>query len=121
MTLEAGTGLGVYENRRRAWRGRHARVCRARDTKQRREVTITIAPDTLAGDPRQHSRRRRQKPSVRRLKCRPLNLAAQDRQLVAQYDDLKFLEFVRAEQQEDNVQNALECDVKNRQDHGGSE
>jgi hypothetical protein len=48
-------------------------------------------------------------------------LVPQDRQLVAQYDDLRFLELGRAEQQEDKLQNALERDVKNRQDHGASE
>ena len=38
------------------------------------------------------------------------------------YDnDLKFLELARPEQQADQVQNALKCDVKNRQDHGASE
>jgi hypothetical protein len=40
---------------------------------------------------------------------------------VAQYDDLKFLKLSRPEQQEDKLQNALERDVKDRQDHGASE
>jgi hypothetical protein len=41
------------------------------------------------------------------------NVAWQDRQPVAQYDDLKFLELRRSEQQEDKLQDALERDVKN--------
>jgi hypothetical protein len=69
-------------------------------------------------DSRQHPRRRRQKPSVGQPKCRPSKLAAQDRQLVAQCDDLKFLELGRPKQQEDKLQNALKRDVKNRQDRG---
>jgi hypothetical protein len=40
-------------------------------------------------------------------------VAWQDRQPVAQYDDLKFLELRRSEQQEDKLQDALERDVKN--------
>jgi hypothetical protein len=63
----------------------------------------------------------RQEPSVGEAKCWPFNLTAQDRQLVAQYNDLEFLELSRPEQQEDKLQNALKRDVKDRQDHGASD
>jgi hypothetical protein len=72
-------------------------------------------------DPRQHPGRNRQQPSVGWPKCRPPYLTPQDRQLVAQYDDFKFLELSRPEQQEDKLQNALKRDVKNRQDHDASD
>jgi len=40
-------------------------------------------------------------------------VTAQHRELVPQYDNLKFLELSRPEQQEDNLQNTLKRDVKN--------
>jgi hypothetical protein len=40
-------------------------------------------------------------------------VTAQDCQLVAQYDDLKFLELSRSKQQEDNLQNTVKRHVKN--------
>jgi hypothetical protein len=50
----------------------------------------------------------------RRPKCRPPNLTAQHRHVMAQDDNLKFLELGRSEQQEDQLQNALKRDVKSR-------
>jgi hypothetical protein len=40
-------------------------------------------------------------------------VTAQDCQLMAQHDDLKFLQLSRPKQQEDNLQNTLKRDVKN--------
>jgi len=40
-------------------------------------------------------------------------MTAQDRQLMAQDNDLKFLELGRPKQQKDNLQNTLKGDVKN--------
>jgi hypothetical protein len=40
---------------------------------------------------------------------------------VAQYEDLKFLELSRPEQQEDKLQNVLKREVKDRQDHDASD
>jgi hypothetical protein len=39
-------------------------------------------------------------------------VTAQDRQLMAQTDDLQFLEVSRPEPQKDQLQNALKRDVK---------
>jgi len=76
-----------------------AQKCRRRDQKRR------------PPDPRQHPTRGRQEQSVGRPKRRPTNLASQHRQLVAQDDDLEFLELSRAEQKQDQLQNALDRDV----------
>src|SRR4029453_17958329 len=57
---------------------------------------------------------RPQKPSVGRPKRRPLNAPAEDRQLVAQNDDFKFLVLSRSEEEEDQLQNAVKRDVKDR-------
>jgi hypothetical protein len=56
----------------------------------------------------------RQEPSVSRPKRRPLHAPTQHRQLVAQDDDFKFLVLSRSEQKEDQLQNAVQRDIKDR-------
>jgi hypothetical protein len=48
------------------------------------------------------------------------DLAAQNRQFMAQHDDLEFLELCRPKQQGNKLQNALKEEIHNRQEHGTS-
>ena len=62
-------------------------------------------------DARQQPARRREEQSVRRPKHSSPDLTAQDGQLVAQLDDLQFLELRRPEQEGAKLQNASNGDV----------
>ena len=71
-------------------------------------------------DARQASARSRQEQSVGRPKRRLPNVTAQDRQLVAEHDDLEVLRLSRSELKEDKLQDAEKDDVNNGQEHGTS-
>ena len=58
--------------------------------------------------------------AVRRRQPRPSGLAAQDRQLVTQHDDLHVLELAGTKPKPDQLQYALKRDVTDRQEHDAS-
>jgi hypothetical protein len=60
----------------------------------------------------------RQEPSVGRPQRRSMDLTTQDRQLMTEHDDLKLLRVCRSDQKRDQLQDSLEGDVKDGQDHG---
>jgi hypothetical protein len=60
----------------------------------------------------------RQHRPVRRLQCRSVDLAAQDRHLVAQHDDLDGEFGVTAEDESDELEGTAERPVEEREGHG---
>ena len=61
---------------------------------------------------RKHPAERRQQDTVVRLEVRTADLAAKDRQLVAEYEDLEFLRSILAAEQHDQLQQAADDDVQ---------
>lgn len=71
-------------------------------------------------DARQQTAGRRQEPSVSRPKRQSMDLTTQDRQLMAEHDDLKLFRVRRSKQQRDQLQDPFEGNVNDRQEHGFS-
>jgi hypothetical protein len=63
---------------------------------------------------------RRQEHPVRRRESRTTGLAAQDRQFVTEHDDLQILELVGTKQETNQLQNALQPNVTDGQEHHAS-
>src|SRR5215510_8952695 len=72
-------------------------------------------------DPWQQTTGRRQERPVGWPKMRAANLPPQDRQFMADNHNLELLELCRSEQQEHQLQNALNRDVADGHEHGASE
>ena len=61
---------------------------------------------------RKHPAERRQQDTVVRLEVRTADLAAKNRQLVAEYENLEFLRSILAAEQHDQLQQAADDDVQ---------
>ena len=72
------------------------------------------APETLAGE---QPRQPRQHRSICRLQCRSVDLALEDRHLVAQHDDLDGEIRVTATDESDQLEDAAERPVEEREGH----
>ena len=60
MALSAGEKLGPYEILRPFGAGGMGEVCRARDTKLKRDVALKVLPDAFASDPERMARFQRE-------------------------------------------------------------
>jgi hypothetical protein len=69
---------------------------------------------------RQQSTGRRQEPSVSRPKRRSMDLTTQDPQLMPEHDDLKLFRVRRSKQKREQLQDPLEGNANDRQEHGFS-
>jgi len=63
------------------------------------------------GTARQHSAERRQQHSIARLEPRPIDLAAKDRQLVAEHKDLELLRSVSSPEEHDQLEHTADDEV----------
>jgi hypothetical protein len=82
--------------------------CRRRDQKHR------------PIDTRQQLARRRQEPSIGRPKRRSTDVTTQDRHLMSEHDNLKLFGVRRSEQKRDKLQDPLQGNGNDGQEHGFS-